>query len=54
LLRGVALLDLAGHGGERLPVVALGGAGGAADAVPAGAPPQQDHHVPGLGPFADH
>ena len=47
LLGGVALLDLAGHGGEGSLVVALGGAGGSADAVPAGAAAQQDDHVPG-------
>ena len=33
---------------------ALGGAGGAADAVPARAAPQQDHHVPGRGPLPHH
>ena len=49
LLGGVALLDLAGHGGEGGEVVALGGAGGPADAVPACAAPQEDDHVPGGG-----
>ena len=34
-----------------LEVMALGGAGGTADAVPAGAAAQQDHHVPGCGPL---
>ena len=47
LLRGVALLDFAGHGLEGLGVVPLGRAGGPADAVPAGAAAQQDHHIPG-------
>ena len=31
--------------------MALGGAGGTADAVPAGTAAQQDHHVPGCGPL---
>ena len=47
LLGGVALLDLGGHSGQGLLVVALGGAGGPADAVPAGAAAQQDDHVTG-------
>ena len=51
LLRGVALLHLAGHGVQAGLVVALGGAGGAADAVPAGAAAQEDHHVAGGGPL---
>ena len=51
LLGGVALLDLGSHGGQGFQVVALGGAGGAADAVPAGAAAQQNHHVTGGGAF---
>ena len=54
LLGGVALLHLAGHGGQRLLVVALGGAGGTADAVTAGAAAQQDDHVAGGGALPDH
>ena len=37
LFGGVALLNFAGHGGQGLFIVGLGGAGGAADAVTAGA-----------------
>ena len=54
LLGGVALLDLAGHGLQGFLIVALGGAGGAADAVPAGAAAQQDDLVTGHGPFPHH
>ena len=54
LLRGVALLDLGGHGGQGLAVMALGRAGGTADAVPAGAAAQQNHHVAGGGTLPDH
>ena len=53
-LGGVALLDLGGHRDEGLAVVALRGAGGAADAVAAGAPAEQDHDVAGDGALADH
>ena len=49
LLGGIALLDLGSHGGQGLHIVALGGTGGAADAVPARAAAQQDHHIPGCG-----
>ena len=51
LFGGVALLHLGGHGGQGRQVVALGGAGGAADAVTAGAAAQQDDHVAGRGLF---
>ena len=54
LLGGVALLNLAGHGVQRVHIVALGGAGGPADAVPAGAAAQEDYHVAGSGPLPDH
>ena len=54
LLRGVALLDLGGHGGQGLHIVALRGAGGTANAVPAGATPQQDHNVPRGGALPAH
>ena len=54
LLGGVALLHLGGHGGQGLLVVALGGAGGPADAVPAGAAAQEDDHVPGGGALPAH
>ena len=50
-LRGIALLNLGGHGLQGFHVVALGGAGGTADAVPAGAAAQQNYHIPGSGDF---
>ena len=34
--------------------MALGGAGGAADSVPAGPSAQQNHHIAGLGPLPDY
>ena len=49
LLRGVAFLDLAGHGLEGGLVVALRGARSPANAIPARAAPQKDDHVPGNG-----
>ena len=51
LLGGVALLNLGSHGGQGLHIVALGGAGGTADAVPAGTAAQQNHHISGFGAF---
>ena len=54
LLGGVALLHLAGHGVQAGLVVALGGAGGPADPVPAGTAAQQDDHIPRLGGGAVH
>ena len=54
LLGGVALLYLAGHGSQGRLVVALGGAGSPTDAIPAGAPAQQDDHVAGGGALPDH
>ena len=52
LLGGVTLLHLGGHGGQRLHVVGLGGAGSTADAVAAGTAAQQDDDVPCLGALA--
>ena len=54
LLGGVALLHLGGHGVQALPVMALGGAGGSPDAVPAGAAAQKDDHVAGGGLLPHH
>ena len=52
--RGVALLDLGARGLDGLGVLSLGGAGGAADAVTAGAAAQQDDLVGGGGALATH
>ena len=52
--RGVALLDLSTRGLDGLGVLGLGGAGGTADAVTAGAAAQQDDLVGGGGALATH
>ena len=52
LLGGVALLDFGCHRREGFQIVALGGAGRAADAVAARAAAQQDDHISGCGAFA--
>ena len=54
LLRGVALLHLRPAGFHAVGIMGLGGSGGPADAVPAGGPAQQDHHVPGSWPLPAH
>ena len=54
LLGRVALLHLGAAMFQRLQVVLLGAARGAADAVTAGATAQQHHHVASLGRFAAH
>ena len=52
--RGVALLDLGARCLDGLGVLGLGGAGGTADAVTAGAAAQQDDLVGGGGALATH
>ena len=49
--RRVALLDFGSHGLQGLQVMALGGAGCPADAVPAGPAAQQDDHITGCRTF---
>jgi hypothetical protein len=54
LLRGVALLHLGAAAFQRFHRVGLGGAGGSAAAVPAGAPAQKYHGVAGYRVFPAH